>query len=398
MPTMLIDEPLGITCVFSNGSRAEFSLDSLPNPQLARDLAPAWSNWSIRTAPRRRGQGQCTTSGPPHMVRTLASRGFTGGAGQLRPGHARRVLDGHHRPARPTRGHDRASPQAVGTSPPGCKSSRTEGTSTRSPPPALAALPEGGVGPPHRPSAAPGREIVRRPPAGPGRRRPRPNTLPKAAGQRETVRWLLAQVGPVGDRPLRTRPSACTFERRPPARGGDSTKPCRSLPAPGRDDRLPAAVRHLLRHRARRHRRPGHRRHGLGRGRHDPALLHQGPHGGGEPEPAAPGSAPAGAVAGALRAAAELPPPGDRATAVAVPQPDRGHRHRGHSGSSTRAPVQRWVERHGIVGEDGRTSEDPPGPDPHHPRRDAGQAAPGPAAAGPRSTPTTAPRSRATTT
>ncbi|SCF58751.1 hypothetical protein [Streptomyces sp. Cmuel-A718b] len=39
MPTMLIDEPLGITCVFSDGSRADFSLDGLPNPHLARDLA-----------------------------------------------------------------------------------------------------------------------------------------------------------------------------------------------------------------------------------------------------------------------------------------------------------------------------------------------------------------------
>jgi hypothetical protein len=39
MPTMLTDEPLGVTCVFSDGSRAEFSLDGLPNPQLARDLA-----------------------------------------------------------------------------------------------------------------------------------------------------------------------------------------------------------------------------------------------------------------------------------------------------------------------------------------------------------------------
>jgi hypothetical protein len=36
MPTMLIDQPLEITCVFSDGSRAAFSLDGLPNLLLAR--------------------------------------------------------------------------------------------------------------------------------------------------------------------------------------------------------------------------------------------------------------------------------------------------------------------------------------------------------------------------
>ncbi|MFE5258705.1 hypothetical protein [Streptomyces coelicoflavus] len=39
MPTMLIDEPLGLTCVFSDGSRADYRLGGLPNPVLARDLA-----------------------------------------------------------------------------------------------------------------------------------------------------------------------------------------------------------------------------------------------------------------------------------------------------------------------------------------------------------------------
>lgn len=36
MPTMLIDEPLVVNCVFSDGSRAEFSLEGLPNHRLAR--------------------------------------------------------------------------------------------------------------------------------------------------------------------------------------------------------------------------------------------------------------------------------------------------------------------------------------------------------------------------
>jgi len=41
MPTTVVDEPLGIACVFSDGRRAEFDLDGLPNPRLARDLAGA---------------------------------------------------------------------------------------------------------------------------------------------------------------------------------------------------------------------------------------------------------------------------------------------------------------------------------------------------------------------
>jgi hypothetical protein len=39
MPTRVTDEPLGLSCVFSDGSRAEFDLAGLPNPGLARNLA-----------------------------------------------------------------------------------------------------------------------------------------------------------------------------------------------------------------------------------------------------------------------------------------------------------------------------------------------------------------------
>jgi hypothetical protein len=39
MPTMVIDDPLGIKCVFSDGSRADFDLQGSPNPRLVRDLA-----------------------------------------------------------------------------------------------------------------------------------------------------------------------------------------------------------------------------------------------------------------------------------------------------------------------------------------------------------------------
>ena len=39
MPAIIVEEPLGIRCVFSDGSSAELRLDELPNPRLARDLA-----------------------------------------------------------------------------------------------------------------------------------------------------------------------------------------------------------------------------------------------------------------------------------------------------------------------------------------------------------------------
>lgn len=87
MPAMLTDEPLGIACVFSNGSRAEFSLDGLPNPRLARDLACGLAelvhpHGTVDAA----GSVMHYVSSARHMVRTLASRGFTGGAGQLSRG------------------------------------------------------------------------------------------------------------------------------------------------------------------------------------------------------------------------------------------------------------------------------------------------------------------------
>ena len=38
MPASVVQDPLGIACVFSNGRRAEFTLDGLPEPRLTRDL------------------------------------------------------------------------------------------------------------------------------------------------------------------------------------------------------------------------------------------------------------------------------------------------------------------------------------------------------------------------
>lgn len=79
MPTMLIDEPLGITCVFSDGSRREFSVEELPNPLLSRDLATGLVDLihSPGTADSA-GYGQPLYPGPAEVVRTLAEHGFTG--------------------------------------------------------------------------------------------------------------------------------------------------------------------------------------------------------------------------------------------------------------------------------------------------------------------------------
>lgn len=87
MPTMLIDEPLGLTCVFSDGSRSDYSLHGLPNPQLARDLA-------LGLVGLIHPHGTVDAEGTVNfyiqslrsMVRTLAAQGFAGGAGQLRRG------------------------------------------------------------------------------------------------------------------------------------------------------------------------------------------------------------------------------------------------------------------------------------------------------------------------
>jgi hypothetical protein len=87
MPTMVTDDPLGITCVFSDGTRAEFGLEGLPNPRLVRDLAaglvelihPHGSVDSARTV-------AAYLLALRRMVDRLAEQGFTGGADQLRRG------------------------------------------------------------------------------------------------------------------------------------------------------------------------------------------------------------------------------------------------------------------------------------------------------------------------
>ncbi|MGH3408168.1 MAG: hypothetical protein ACRDRJ_37565 [Streptosporangiaceae bacterium] len=89
MPAVLVDEPLGIRCVFSDGSSAEFSLDRLPSPRLARDLAAGLAelvhpHGSIDTA----GSAGHYVGSLRSMVRVLAGQGFDGGAGDLQRGQA----------------------------------------------------------------------------------------------------------------------------------------------------------------------------------------------------------------------------------------------------------------------------------------------------------------------
>ncbi|MGH7426903.1 MAG: hypothetical protein ACREUF_11435 [Solimonas sp.] len=87
MPTRVIGGPLGVSCVFSDGSRAEFDLSGLPNPRLARDLAAGMVEL---IHPHGRvdtyGTALAYAGAVRAMVRALAEQGFAGGAGELRRG------------------------------------------------------------------------------------------------------------------------------------------------------------------------------------------------------------------------------------------------------------------------------------------------------------------------
>jgi len=87
MPTTVVDDPLGISCVFSDGRSAEFDLSDLPNPRLTRDLATALVEL---IHPHGSADSRSTVDGYVAalraMVRALAEQGFTGGADGLRRG------------------------------------------------------------------------------------------------------------------------------------------------------------------------------------------------------------------------------------------------------------------------------------------------------------------------
>jgi hypothetical protein len=88
MPTMVTDDPLGVACVFSDGSGAKFDLAGLPNPRLVRDLAAGLVEL---IHPHGSADSVGTVAGYVRslrkMVRTLADQGFSGGADELRRGH-----------------------------------------------------------------------------------------------------------------------------------------------------------------------------------------------------------------------------------------------------------------------------------------------------------------------
>ena len=85
MPASLTDGRLGIACVFSDGSAAEFDLDGLPNPGLARDLLVGLvelihPHGTVDAAGSVGHYAQSIRD----MTRKLATRGFTGRVADLR--------------------------------------------------------------------------------------------------------------------------------------------------------------------------------------------------------------------------------------------------------------------------------------------------------------------------
>ena len=85
MPASLTADPLGIAAVFSDGTAAEFTLDGLPCPELARDLLAGLAelvhpHGTVDAA----GTVEQYVKAIRGMARALGGRSFTGGAAQLR--------------------------------------------------------------------------------------------------------------------------------------------------------------------------------------------------------------------------------------------------------------------------------------------------------------------------
>ena len=85
MPAEVLDEPLGISCVFSNGSRSQATLGDAANARLARDLLTGLAelihpHGTVDAAGSVRHYVRALAG----MVAALAERGFTGGAADLR--------------------------------------------------------------------------------------------------------------------------------------------------------------------------------------------------------------------------------------------------------------------------------------------------------------------------
>jgi hypothetical protein len=84
MPATLIDAPLGISCVFSDGSRAEVTLHAAADGRLGRDLLVGLTE--LIHPHGRVDQGSTVViyvRAARNMITALAGRGFGGGAGEL---------------------------------------------------------------------------------------------------------------------------------------------------------------------------------------------------------------------------------------------------------------------------------------------------------------------------
>ena len=348
MPATVETDPPRIWCMFSNGNIARFSLGGLPCPGLAEDLLTGLAGL-IHPHGRVDAAG---TAGVyirafREMTRTLAAAGFGQAADLRRPrltafwmgttadreSCTRRALgafarDGgtlHPAVAELTAGRNFNPVFYHKPLPPYCEAEWERLAAT------CAAVADASFAAHKEALAAAARGS--RPGKGRWSREASPGCWPGPArsGRPGSGSWRAVTRG---------GPQA---ERLPGSQRGP-------VPGAGHGDRLPAAIRHLLRHRAGRHRGPVRRRHRLGRGRHDPAVLRQAPHLRGEPEPAPPGSTAARAVAQPLGTAAQPHRPGRR---------ERLWLGTSHPGGDmlikkvNRVGIQRWILRHDVTGDDG---------------------------------------------
>jgi len=84
MPAIVIDTPLALSCVFSDGSTARFDLDDLPCRRLVRDLLVGLVELiHPHGAVDAAGSVLHYVQSIRHLVRHLDVRGFTGAAGEL---------------------------------------------------------------------------------------------------------------------------------------------------------------------------------------------------------------------------------------------------------------------------------------------------------------------------
>src|SRR5680860_815996 len=85
MPATMVSDPLGIACVFSDGSTTRFALDALPCPELVDDLLAGLVELiHPHGAVDAAGSVNHYVQSIRDMARKLAGRGFTGRVADLR--------------------------------------------------------------------------------------------------------------------------------------------------------------------------------------------------------------------------------------------------------------------------------------------------------------------------